>query len=103
VLRDWADGGLDRAHRPACYRQALKSLPADLRVYSSAPDDIRNALAARVADRATRKLASRGVAGARYEAPAAAEASGTLAGLIVPAAAAGSLAFALAVALVRRR
>lgn len=48
VVRDWSDGRIDRDYTVACYRAALKALPADLRVYSSAPDDIRQALSARV-------------------------------------------------------
>jgi hypothetical protein len=106
VLHDWADGGIDRAHQPACYRQALKELPADLRVYSSAPDDIRNALAQRVhhaVRSGARKLTGHGVAGVRFTEPrATATAPSMPVGLIVLSAAAGSLAAALAVAAFRR-
>jgi hypothetical protein len=48
VVRDWSDGRIDRDYSVGCYRAALKSLPADLRVYSSAPDDIRQALSVRI-------------------------------------------------------
>jgi hypothetical protein len=48
VVRDWSDGRIDGDYAVGCYRAALKSLPADLRVYSSAPDDIRQALSARI-------------------------------------------------------
>ena len=48
VVRDWSDGRIDRDYSVSCYRAALKSLPADLRVYSSAPDDIRQALSVRI-------------------------------------------------------
>jgi hypothetical protein len=44
LLADWSDGRIDRDYPLGCYRAALKSLPADLRVYSSAPDDIARAL-----------------------------------------------------------
>jgi hypothetical protein len=48
LLRDWGDGRIDGTYPLACYRAALKSLPADLKVYSSAPDDIRQALSQRI-------------------------------------------------------
>ena len=37
LLRDWSDGRIDGVYPVACYRAALRSLPADLEVYSSAP------------------------------------------------------------------
>ena len=48
LLRDWSDGRIDGTYPLACYRAALSSLPADLKVYSSAPDDIRQALSQRI-------------------------------------------------------
>ena len=48
LLRDWADGRIDGTYPVACYRAALRSLPADLRVYSSAADDITAALQSRI-------------------------------------------------------
>ena len=48
LLRDWADGRIDGTYPLACYRAALRSLPSDLKVYSSAPDDIRQALSQRI-------------------------------------------------------
>jgi hypothetical protein len=48
LLADWADGRIDRTYPVACYRAALKSLPADLEAYSSAPDDIASALRQRI-------------------------------------------------------
>jgi hypothetical protein len=48
VVRDWSDGRIDRDYSVGCYRTALKSLPVDLRVYSSAPEDIRQALSVRI-------------------------------------------------------
>jgi hypothetical protein len=48
LLVDWADGRIDHTYRIACYRQAMKSLPTDLQVYSSAPEDIESALRDRI-------------------------------------------------------
>jgi hypothetical protein len=44
LVRDWSDGRVDGAYPVGCYRAALRNLPQDLRIYSSAPDDIRAAL-----------------------------------------------------------
>jgi hypothetical protein len=52
VLKDWADGKLDRAYPVKCYQDALDAMPEDMRSYTTAPDDIKRALLARV--RATR-------------------------------------------------
>ena len=57
LIRDWRDGRIDGTYPITCYRQAAKSLPTDLQVYSSAPDDIRQALARRVAERGLRRPA----------------------------------------------
>jgi hypothetical protein len=57
ILRDWADGRIDGTYPVSCYRDALKSLPADLRVYSSAPDDISQALSRRIQSVGTRSPA----------------------------------------------
>ncbi len=48
LLHDWADGRIDGTYPVSCYRNALKALPTDLSVYSSAPDDIRQALSQRI-------------------------------------------------------
>jgi hypothetical protein len=48
LLRDWADGRIDGTYAVGCYRSALRSLPSDLKVYSSAPDDIAEALSQRI-------------------------------------------------------
>lgn len=48
LLRDWGDGRIDGTYPLSCYRAALRSLPADLKVYSSAPDDIAQALSQRI-------------------------------------------------------
>jgi hypothetical protein len=48
VLKDWADGRLDHAYPVKCYQDALDAMPEDMRSYTSAPDDIKRALLARV-------------------------------------------------------
>jgi hypothetical protein len=48
LLRDWGGGRIDGAYPVACYRAALRSLPTDLEVYSSAHDDIAQALSKRI-------------------------------------------------------
>ena len=48
LLADWADGRIDRSYPVSCYGEALKTLPTDLEVYSSAPEDIANALRSRI-------------------------------------------------------
>jgi hypothetical protein len=54
LLADWRDGRIDRTYPVYCYRQALETLPEDVRVYSSAQTDITRALLARLrAPRAT--------------------------------------------------
>jgi hypothetical protein len=52
VLKDWADGKVDHAYPVKCYQDALDAMPEDMRSYTSAPDDIKRALLARL--RATR-------------------------------------------------
>jgi hypothetical protein len=48
VLKDWADGKLDRTYPVKCYQSALAAMPEDMRSYTTAPDDIRRALLARI-------------------------------------------------------
>ncbi len=48
VINDWYDGRIDRAYPAKCYRKALKELPEDVEVYSSARDDIRRAFLAAI-------------------------------------------------------
>jgi hypothetical protein len=98
VLADWSDGRIDRGYPAACYRQALRVLPEDLRVYGTAQYDIRRAL-----------LSTAG--GSRASAPAAAAAAPASAGWpwwLVFAVACGALAglvalVSLRAARVRRR
>jgi hypothetical protein len=60
LLNDWADGRIDRTYPIRCYREALRTLPADLEVYSSASDDIEPALRDRIVQR--RRLTAGSVA-----------------------------------------
>src|SRR5262245_7798905 len=53
VLKAWDEGHLDSSFAPACYRKALQELPEDIRIYSSAQDDINRALIASVARHST--------------------------------------------------
>lgn len=53
VLKAWDEGRLDSSFAPACYRKALQELPEDIRIYSSAQDDINRALLASVARHST--------------------------------------------------
>jgi hypothetical protein len=46
VVDDWFDGRIDGTYELHCYNDAIKILPRDVRVYSSAEDDIRRALQA---------------------------------------------------------
>ncbi len=52
LLTDWRDGRIDGTYPVACYREALATLPEDVRVYSSARDDITRALQDRLETRA---------------------------------------------------
>jgi hypothetical protein len=60
LLTDWRDGRLDTTYPVGCYREALKSLPEDVRVYSSAPEDITRALQARLTNVRGKRPADRG-------------------------------------------
>jgi hypothetical protein len=49
VVADWRDNGrIDGVYAPRCYREAVKELPEDVLVYSSARNDITRALQARI-------------------------------------------------------
>jgi hypothetical protein len=56
VINDWRDGRLDGIYAPRCYRQALRELPEDIRIYSSAETDIHRALMSSLTDKSTRKI-----------------------------------------------
>jgi hypothetical protein len=62
LLADWSDGRIDGTYPVRCYRDALRSLPTDLRMYSSASDDIAQALSRRIQDRASTNLGARTLA-----------------------------------------
>jgi hypothetical protein len=49
LINDWYDGRIDGIYAIHCYRDALNHLPADVDTYSSARDDIRQALEKRIA------------------------------------------------------
>ena len=44
VLNDWYDGALDGIYDPECYQEALRRLPEDVRVYTTAVDDLTRAM-----------------------------------------------------------
>jgi len=46
LLNDWYDGTINNKYPIPCYQQAINHLPADLRIYGSARDDILAAKAA---------------------------------------------------------
>jgi hypothetical protein len=48
LLADWRDGRIDGTYPVHCYREALASLPEDVRVYSTAEADITRALQSRL-------------------------------------------------------
>ena len=60
LLEDWSDGRIDGSYRLACYRVALRSLPTDLQVYSSASEDIAQALSQRIVQSAEERSTSVG-------------------------------------------
>jgi hypothetical protein len=76
LLADWADGRIDGSYPVACYRVALKTLPADLEVYSSASEDISQALSQRIVQAASQKISGhQGATSVRKSASARASAS----------------------------
>jgi hypothetical protein len=48
LINDWYDGRIDGTYPIHCYRDALRHLPTDVDTYSSARDDIRQALQQRI-------------------------------------------------------
>ena len=44
LINDWYDGHIDHTYPIPCYRQALSHLPEDVSTYSSARDDINQAM-----------------------------------------------------------
>ena len=51
LVTDWSDGAISNLYPISCYRQALANMPEDVRLYSSASDDINRALSGRVVSR----------------------------------------------------
>ena len=60
LLDDWRDGRIDQTYPISCYRDALADLPEDVRVYSTAQNDITRALQARIGAQADRSSNSGG-------------------------------------------
>jgi hypothetical protein len=56
LLNDWYDGRIDKTYPAQCYRDALKHLPNDVEVYSTARTDIQRALANAIRANKNRKL-----------------------------------------------
>jgi hypothetical protein len=48
LINDWYDGRIDGTYPIHCYREALQHLPTDVETYSSAREDIRQALQQRI-------------------------------------------------------
>ena len=48
LINDWYDGRIDAVYPIHCYREALDHLPTDVDTYSSARDDIKQALQERI-------------------------------------------------------
>jgi hypothetical protein len=59
VVADWIDGRIDGVYPLRCYDEALDDLPEDVRVYSTAVDDISRALQARVHSESGRAAAGK--------------------------------------------
>jgi hypothetical protein len=59
LLDDWKDGRIDQTYPVSCYREALANLPEDVRVYSTAQNDITRALQARIGKQTDRSLSNR--------------------------------------------
>ena len=49
LMNDWYSGQIKHTYAPACYTEAIKNMPPDLTIYSSARQDIERALQARLA------------------------------------------------------
>ena len=71
---DWSDGHIDGTYPLGCYRRALRALPDDIRLYSSATDDITRALARQV--RAATRSVAGGIVATRSASPSTAARAG---------------------------
>ena len=45
LFNDWVDGRIEQTYPPRCYQEANRHIPPDAKIYSSAEDDFRRALA----------------------------------------------------------
>jgi hypothetical protein len=90
LVKDWSDGAISNLYPIGCYRQALANMPEDVRLYSSASDDINRALNGRVVTRGLAASSSASVGGASVVA-----ASTSTGGSGMPFALVGSLAMLL--------
>ena len=63
LINDWYDGRIDGTYPIHCYREALKHLPTDVETYSSARDDIKQALQERITQSHKPGAGSGGAAG----------------------------------------
>jgi hypothetical protein len=59
VVSDWADGRIDGRYAPRCYGDALAALPEDVRAYSTATQDIEQALRERIRELRSHSTAER--------------------------------------------
>ena len=55
LINDWYDGRIDGTYPIHCYREALQHLPTDVDTYSSARDDIKQALQKRITQGSRRR------------------------------------------------
>jgi hypothetical protein len=60
LVDDWSDGAISNLYPIRCYRQALQNMPEDVRLYSSASDDINRALSGRVVSRSLAGSSAKG-------------------------------------------
>jgi hypothetical protein len=86
LVTDWSDGAISNLYPISCYRQALENMPEDVRLYSSASDDINRALSGRVVSRSLSGSSANGASAPAVAAVSADGSSGT------PFVLAGSLA-----------
>jgi hypothetical protein len=70
VVYEWRDNGrIDKTYPPQCYRAAVDALPEDVRVYSSAQNDITRALQARVEKSAASGVSAHSSGSSPYRLP----------------------------------
>ncbi len=95
LVTDWSDGAISNLYPISCYREALENMPEDVRLYSSASDDINRALSGRVASRSLAGSSANGASAPAVAATADGSSgtafvlAGSLAALLVLGGAAG--------------